>query len=498
MPETVRLQAAAAPAAVNTDTREIAGVVLPWNTPGNTSIGRVRFRPGSVSWPADPARVKLTREHDRTAPRGYAQTITDTGDGLSASFHAAATPDGDTALTEAIERLRDGLSVDLDDVEIRGGWVESARLVAVGQVAVPAFEDARIAASDTDPAPDEDHAPESDDHDNSDENETAAPDAPGTDTDENGDETVPENATVPAPLRAARAPATVQGIQRMSDLYAALSASHTGRATAEVTAALQNITRTANAWAQATQYEGELWNGVAYQRVIVPLISSKPLTGWKVSGWRWQVAPVVAPYTGDKTPVPSNAAVTEPVEVEADRLAGAHDIDRKFRDFGDTAFFESYYAAMTESYAYLSDGAALADLQSAATAYTAGAGDTEWQTILAMAMSVQDAKHTGATFALVGKNVATGLAGTTAQNAPAFLDLIGGLPTIRYSPLLDDDGILVGIKAGATFYELPGVPIRVEAVDMVNGGIDAGVFGYYATNVHSPDAFAYTDLTPLP
>lgn len=485
--------AAAQPAIVDTDSRTIRGMVVPWAIPGNTSVGRVRFRPGSLSWPSTLSRVKLTREHDRSAPRGYAIEIAPDADGLRMAFHAAATPDGDTALTEAAEFLRDGLSVDLDDVQLRGGWVESARLVAVGQVAVPAFDEARIAASDI--SDEEEKGQE--ERQGSEEFDPAPQEIPEA-VPEAQEEAMPENATVPATLRAAHAPSqSAQGVSTMRELYAAMVDAHR-LPPAQLTAALQNITRTANEWVQATQYEGELWNGIAYQRVVVPLLTNKDLTGWKVSGWRWKTPPVVAPYAGDKAPVPSNVAETEPVEIEAERLAGAHDIDRKFRDFGDTSFFESYYAAMAESYAALSDQAALQDLLAVATSVTAGAGDTAWQTLLAMALDVQDAKHTGATFALVGRNFAMQLAGTTAQEAPAFLSLIGGLPDIKYSPMMDDDQALVGIKAGATFYELPGVPIRVEAVDMVNGGVDAGVFGYYATNVHAPGAFTKTDLTPLP
>lgn len=483
------ITAAAQPASVDADSRTIRGLVVPWATPGNTSIGRVRFRPGSLSWPESLSRIKLTREHDRSAPRGYATEITPDADGLRMSFHAARTPEGDTALTEAAEFLRDGLSVDLDDVQLRGGWIESARLVAVGQVAVPAFDEARIAASDV---PDDEQ-----ERQDSDEPSQAPQETPEA-VSEAQEEEMPENATVPATLRAAHTPSQpVQGVSTMRELYAAMVDAHR-LPPAQLTAALQNITRTANEWVQATQYEGELWNGIAYQRTIVPLLTNKALTGWKVSGWRWKTPPAVAAYAGDKAPVPSNVAETEPVEIEAERLAGAHDIDRKFRDFGDQSFFESYYAAMAESYAALSDQAALQDLLAVATVVTAGAGDTAWQTLLGMALDVQDAKHTGATFALVGRNFAMQLAGTTAQEAPAFLSLIGGLPEIKYSPMMDTDQALVGIKAGATFYELPGVPIRVEAIDMVNGGIDAGVFGYYATNVHSPGAFVKTDLTPLP
>src|SRR5690606_1846253 len=78
-------------------------------------------------------------------------------------------------------------------------------------------------------------------------------------------------------------------------------------------------------------------------------------------------------YSGDKADVPSNAVSTEPVEIAAQRIAGAHDIDRKYHDFGDQGFWQSYVAAMTESYAVQSDAAVMAQVTAAATPVTAGA-----------------------------------------------------------------------------------------------------------------------------
>ena len=64
------------------------------------------------------------------------------------TFHAAATPDGDTALLEAAEGIRDCLSVELDDVVIKGGHVTAATLTAVALVPIPAFTGADLAAAD--------------------------------------------------------------------------------------------------------------------------------------------------------------------------------------------------------------------------------------------------------------------------------------------------------------------------------------------------------------
>jgi hypothetical protein len=64
------------------------------------------------------------------------------------------------------------------------------------------------------------------------------------------------------------------------------------------------------------------------------------------------------------------------------------------------------------------------------------------------------------------------------------------------SSVLDAGTVLVGSREAATSYELPGSPIRVEALDMVKGGIDVGLFGYHAVVLH--DAGALALVTPAP
>ena len=38
----------------------------------------------------------------------------------------------------------------------------------------------------------------------------------------------------------------------------------------------------------------------------------------------------------------------------------------------------------------------------------------------------------------------------------------------------------MGASASTTLYQLPGGPIRVDALDVAHGGIDAGLYGYHA------------------
>ena len=98
--------------------RTLRGLALPYAADGRTSAGLVRASAGVVHWPTDLRRVKVFTGHDRTRPVGYVTALTETGDGLTAELHIAATPDGDSALLEAREGTRDALSVELEDVEL--------------------------------------------------------------------------------------------------------------------------------------------------------------------------------------------------------------------------------------------------------------------------------------------------------------------------------------------------------------------------------------------
>jgi hypothetical protein len=93
--------------------------------------------------------VKLFRDHGRQTPVGYTTAADDTPEALRMTFHAAATPDGDVALLEAGEGIRDCLSVELDDVVIKAGHVTAATLTAVALVPIPAFTGADLVAADT-------------------------------------------------------------------------------------------------------------------------------------------------------------------------------------------------------------------------------------------------------------------------------------------------------------------------------------------------------------
>jgi hypothetical protein len=248
------------------------------------------------------------------------------------------------------------------------------------------------------------------------------------------------------------------------------------------------------------QWVGELWDGVAYQRRIVPLLGgAKPLTSYKVNGWKWTTKPVVAAYSGDKGLVPSAAVATDPFTTTASRLAGAHDIDRAMVDFGDTGFIQSYYEAMAESYARVSDAALLAAIIAGATDEATPAYEGFLGAVAAGVAMIDDDTGAGSTFVLVNKaDLIPFVLSTTTFDMPAMLASIGvDLDRIVTHSGVTAGHVIVGTSAAMDYYELPGSPIRVEAIDLVKGGVDAGAFGYYATVLHDAGGLVDVVIDPV-
>ena len=80
--------------------RLISGKILPFESEvGQTNVGKVRFRKGSVQWD-DAKKVKFLLEHDAKKPLGRAQSIMAEEDALYATFKVTATSRGNDALIE--------------------------------------------------------------------------------------------------------------------------------------------------------------------------------------------------------------------------------------------------------------------------------------------------------------------------------------------------------------------------------------------------------------
>ncbi|MHD0111144.1 hypothetical protein ACQX3I_12060, partial [Corynebacterium diphtheriae] len=56
------------------------------------------------------------------------------------------------------------------------------------------------------------------------------------------------------------------------------------------------------------------------------------------------------------------------------------------------------------------------------------------------------------------------------------------------SEFVEKGTAIVGAKQAATFFELAGSPLRVEAEHIAKGGKDAALFGYTATLINRKEA----------
>lgn len=427
------------------DARELSGLVLPFDKPGRTSRGRLAVTASAVKLPEDLRRVKLYRDHSDVggSPVGYATHAEIKPDGLYMSFRVGATPDGDAALTDVAEGIRDALSVELVSPQITGTKITAAQLSAVAIVATPAFEDARVSVA-------------------------------------------PARPSVAAQIAAGNRITASQD----TDVITLTSASATIAAAASgnggmVTAALGELTEAGHSeTVEPVEWLGELWSGGDHQRKFWDTLTTKNLVRGTLRGWRWTTRPEVDTYAGNLAEIPSNTPATEPVEVSATRLAGGHKIDRKFIDFGDTEFIASYLRAMRDSYSRKSDARALTAIVTAANSVYDSGNDQPGllqAAALANTLMEENERQMSVTTFLVNSRDRLDLIELTRDKAPEYLDMLGINPAAFVSaPGVPRGRLIAYDKNFMLAGELAGSPIRVNALDVARGGSDEALFGYTA------------------
>lgn len=541
--------------------RRIKGWLLPFGRPGYTNLGRVVVPDAShITVPDDASTLFASLDHlDARDNVATFATVEARPEGLWAEWDVPLTHGGDKLLAEYAEGKRTGISVELEPVTIRDG-IAAGTLIGCAFPERPAFDGARLVAELAPDVTPDDHAPallpavcrhaDGTEHPApttedgtaalcetagtapaptdpaaAGAGDTPADTAPANPTE---DDTMTTPATAPAALLAGAtstptAPAPAGGPTAPSRLLAAdaspadfyrLLASF-GDQRGRLLAALSDIIPANTLDRDQPQWLGEVWSGNAYTRRIVPLLTSAELTDLVVKGWRWTTKPKVGRYAGDKTAVPSNAVGTEPYAAEAQRFAGAHDIDIKYRHFNDAAFFASYFAAMSESYARETDAYALEQLKAQAEPSTLGSVPANvpagWAAVVDLALDVIEVGTPS--FALIEKSLYREMFLTGTDKFLEFLNASmgfeeGQLNGFRLIPVatnaagtasatgLDRGEVIVGTKAAAKFHELGGgTPLRVDAVNIANGGVDEGVFGYALASVEDARGVRIADLT---
>ena len=495
--------------------RTITGRVLPWGELGRTSQGALAFPKGSINVPADISRVKLLAGHSPSGvPVGHATSWESREDGLYMSFKVGSSSAAAEALTAAAEHVIDAFSIEAYGIERRGTQVEKSILSAVALVPLPAFANARVdtvnasAPSEADPVEDdEQEEPSEVDPVEDDEQEEPSEADPAEDT-EQEDDTMTNNTTglIPGTLPGEHKNATpTQNVHAsFDDVLGYLTASVNGSSTDNLLAELTDITDAGMIDRAAPQWLGELWNGVTYQREIIPLLTQAPLKSRKAVGYTWTTKPGVDKYSGNKTEIPSKPAAVEAVEREAERWAGGNDLDRAFWDFGETEFLNAYWRAMAESYAFETDQNAAEFLVENATAID-GTADNLIHGVARGSIKIKHDLKTSAGFVLINPADYESILQLSMLDAPKFLDLIPAMDPAKWvaTDFVAKGTAIVGTKPAVTHFELSGSPLRVEAEHIARGGRDAALFGYTALMLNRPEGlvavkFGDTPTTPNP
>lgn len=522
----------------NLEARTIRGLLLPFgelSRPSTSGTGPIMFSAATVELPTDPSVVTLNAEHSQFEPRGRAISLTETAAGIVAEFAIARTPEGDQLLAAANDpdpAKRPRLSAEVAGLVRRGANAVRSRLTGAAVAAQGAFPSAACFSAVGDAVEVLDEVdPEELDADAAatlaatvtaavlEAMKTVTPAEPAEPVTEPKEETM--TASVPAALRgtvtnpadktsavglfAAIATARNGGDRSALDAYlggeaafAVSSVQHSGPSSVTIGTDIQE-----------PAYIGQLWKRKAYQRRFFDLTNTAPLTSYKVNGWRFVDGkePAVAAYSGNNGEVPSNTVDTEPVSVDARRIAGSHRIDRRFTDFSDQGFWEAYFDAMTQSYARVSDLDALATMVTAATTVAPGTVPAGVAAGLAAiidgALGVIATENTP-TFAVVSPELWRDIVLTGRDEVLGYLSAGFGLEegtTAGFRILPGPVGtgkVLTGAREARTMYELGGTPIRVEGLVPANGAIDPALYGYIADLTHNAAALSLVTVATTP
>lgn len=489
--------------------RTVEGIVLPWGAVGNTNRGQLIFNRGTLDVPSILQNVKLLSGHSpEGVPVGHAVAAEDREEGLWMRFQMGSSEAANNSLIQASEHVVDAFSIEARGVRQRGREATEGLLKAVALVPFPAFDGARVdnvnaeeaedmntaeEPEDTTPdnSPEPDSRPESETPDSGEDNNTPTDE---TKDDKDMTDTVkPRFTAEPTEVKAA-------SFERATEVL--LAANRGEISMDEVHAELVDITGTNTIGNSAPAWLGELWAGVEYERRVVPLVQNAPLTAMKVQGFRWKSKPGVGKWKADKTEIPSKKAAWETVEIDSQPWAGGNDLDRRIFDFNQVETIQAYWKAMAESYAYETDK----DLAEFLTKEAVDIQESTTDLLRAVTrggIRIDEAIHSPASFVLVNPLDLETVLDFSQLDVPHYTGLTPVSTPDKWttSEFVERGTAIVGSKLAATFYELGGSPLRVEAEHIAKGGRDAALFGYTAKMINRKDGlvkvhFAKKAATP--
>lgn len=492
-------------------TRTVRGRLIPWDEPTDPRHKHPAiFRRGTITIPGDLSVLRANRDHDLVDPVAVFTLVDDNEGGADIELRIAKTPEGD----ELIEQHKAGkyrrLSGEFRNLVKRGNEVVSGVLTGAAFVPEGAFASAALFSLDpieeapedapAAPAPEPAETPaQPQEEDMSAQDVATVPGLPLAPVDKK-DETVfslmPEKEGLFGLLQRVKQYGDPEAMRELAKIgeanMFALSDVKISGANQLGTAAVQ------------AGWIGHVWEGNAHERIIIPQMAHGELTKLTWTGWKWNVKPAMATWAGNKAAITSNSPTATAVSGSAQRYAGGHDLAREFYDFNETEAIEAYAAAMVESYSQLSDKYALAQVYAQSVTNGATVKDTYPTDVPAViGKIVQGALKVitagkgiptvavlppalYATYVMTMRDATLEFLGTAASLERGALAGIAVIPD-PYAVLAADE-VLVWAKPAAKALELPGSPVRVNALDLVNGGVDNAFFGYIGVDIQRPEA----------
>lgn len=508
----MKLEFSAEIEAADTDSRILAGQIVPFGKPGNTSAGKVIFIEGAFS-SLNPKNVKLLLEHQADKPIGKAIDFSINEEGVYGKFKISKTTRGTDTIVEAQDGLRTGFSVgaNVDSYEIKDEimYVTSASLLEVSVVSRPAFGEGsqitEVAATET---------PEAD--------QTLEVEDPTVEK-ENPDVVVEEveapaetvEASIPAPIYTrARVKPLSQGEIVAHTIYAAQGRDDSRRILVEAADDTSNNTGFTLSRGLPSFISDSFQNRPAVEAVGVRAL---PSLGLSYTIPRLLTPPVVDTIA-ELDPITNTDLTSDYITIPVEKKAGRNIVSFELLDRSEPSFGEIVLNELRRAYAKSTDEYLLDTLISGGTWSGGFSGD--WQGLQAfVANQVPVAyKNTGGliadqlianadwwaeligavdnsdrpVFNAVAPSNASGNVGVSAPRGTVFGTNFSVDHNIAASGLIDASAFLVARDA-VWFAESPVQNLRTNILS--DGSVEIELYGYVACSVLKADGVRKFNLT---
>ena len=488
----------------NTAKREISGLIVPFNSPGYTSAGEVVFEKGAFG-EITANKIKLLRDHDIAQPVGRMIQVSETAQGLEATFKLGSSTRAQDTLLEASEGLKDGLSIGakLDQWSEKDGviYVSAATIKEVSVVTEPAFSEARIAlvASATEPEQEKEIL--------------MAETNPVAETEVSVEAAeVKASASTPA-TQVFTAPRVNTNVTAGQYAMAQIKATQGDSDARDLVAALQIATVTENTGMVPPNYLKDVIGVIDSSRPFIDSIERAPLpaSGMKIFTPKLGAQATVA-LTAEGAEFSSTDTVVTFQEDTIVKFAGAGVINVELLDRSDPSFLDLYLRELAASYAQKTDAYAStiaadnAGVSSGTSIYKAVAdGISDSYGVMRFTpnrlMVAPSGGYTNIDFAnllgAVDGSARPLFAAAVPQNASGLVTqgstngTIAGLDLVvdpNYTGNnVGDKSALVYPSQAMRFHESGTLEIRANIV--ANGRIEVGVYGYVCVVNRYPTAF---------